>query len=77
MSIEIYQIVERATGETIGAYSRANRTEYDFRSAARARAANGHDVFQDRDKYQIDKYRVTYELIEEDCDNPPENKPGE
>jgi hypothetical protein len=43
--------------------------EYDFHSASEARTANCHGVFEDKSKYAIAKYRVTYELIESDVDD--------
>jgi hypothetical protein len=66
----VYRIIDRTTEEAQGSYSRACHDEYDFHSARDARDANCHGVFENRTKYRIDKYRVVYELIEEDCDNP-------
>ena len=63
----VYRIIQRSNGEAIGSYSRAYCDEYDFGSADEARRANCHDVFEDRDKYAIAKYRVTYELLESEC----------
>lgn len=65
---EVYRIVERETGETQGSYSRAYCDEFDFESAEKARNANFHGMFKDREKYRIDKYRVTYTLLKEDCE---------
>jgi len=62
----VYRIIDRATGEAVGSYSRAFCDEYDFYSPGEARSANVHDLFQNREKYAIARYRVTYELIEED-----------
>lgn len=64
----VFRIVDKATGNFVGSYSRACCDEFDFSSASEARSANVHGVFEDREKYQIDKYKVTYELIEPDCD---------
>ena len=63
---EVFRIIDRKTGEAVGSYSRAYCDEFDFSSAAEARNANCHNVFQDREKYKIAKYRVTYELIDDD-----------
>ena len=63
---EVYRIVDRITGEEQGAYARDYRTEYDFSSVEVARNSNVHDIYQDKGKYRIAKYRVTYELIDED-----------
>lgn len=62
----VFQIINRETGEAQGSYSRAYCDEYDFESVEQARSANCHGVFQSP-KYKIAKYRVTYELIEDDC----------
>ena len=64
----VYRIIDQKTGEAKGSYSRACHDEFDFESAEQARSANVCGVFQDREKYRIAKYRVTYELIEDDCD---------
>lgn len=66
----VFRIVDRATGEHQGVYSRAYGDEYDFSSPATARNSNCHDIYQDKNKYKIARYRVTYELIEDDCDAP-------
>ena len=64
----VFRIIERASGKVEGSYSRAYCEEYDFSSAEQARSANCHDIYQDRKKYQIAKYRVTYELLEDDVE---------
>lgn len=67
---EVFRILNRETGSVEGSYSRAYCTEYDFASPEEARNANCHGMFRDRAKYGIARYRVTYELIEEDVDPP-------
>lgn len=62
----VFRIISRKTGESVGSYSRAYCDEYDFRSAEEARSANCHGMFKDREKYKIAKYKVIYELLEED-----------
>jgi hypothetical protein len=64
----VYRIITRATGEVKGSYSRAYCDEYDFESVTEARNANCHGMFLDKEAFQIAKYKVTYELINEDCD---------
>lgn len=64
----VFRIIDQATGEAVGSYSRGYSDEYDFPSASAARNANCHGIFNDRVKYKIAKYHVTYELIEDDCD---------
>lgn len=63
----IYRIIDKSTGEAVGSYSRAYCDEFDFNSVHEARHANVHGVFEDKEKYSIAKYRVIYELIEENC----------
>ena len=64
----VFCIVNRETGMHQGVYSRANPDEYDFASASHARSANCHDIYEDREIYKINKYKVTYTLIEDDVD---------
>lgn len=63
----VYRIINTKTGSATGSYSRAYCDEYDFDSVFQARHANCHGMFEDDKKYKIAKYRVTYELLEEDC----------
>jgi len=62
----VYRIINRNSGEAVGSYSRAYCDEYDFDSVEEARNANCHGMFKDLEKYRIAKYRVTYELLEDD-----------
>ena len=71
---EVYRIIDRETDYLQGAYSRAYHTEYDFDSVSSARGSNCHGIYKDRAKYKIAKYKVTYELIDEDCDKPTEKE---
>jgi hypothetical protein len=64
----VYRIVDRSSGEFTGSYSRSYCDEYDFESVSEARSANVHDMFKDVVKYGVNKYKVTYELLEEDCE---------
>lgn len=64
----VFRIIDRESGEAIGSYSRAFCDEYDFHSAHEARHANFHGMFEDKTKYKIAKYRITYELIEDDVE---------
>ena len=70
----VYRIAGRESGKHIGSYSRAYCDEYDFESSERARTANCHGMFENTITYKIQKYRVTYELLEDDCDK--EGVPG-
>jgi hypothetical protein len=62
----IYRIIDRATGEPQGVYSRAYCDEFDFYSPAEALSANCHGIHKDGARYAIAKYRVTYELVDPD-----------
>lgn len=65
---EVYRILGRESNSPCGSYTRACHDEYDFNSISSARHANCHGMFEDKIKYKIAKYKVTYELIEDDCD---------
>lgn len=65
----VYRIIDAETGSVCGSYSRAYCDEYDFASPEEARRSNCHDTYKNRRLYKIAKYRVTYELIDPDCDN--------
>ena len=64
----VHRIIDKDSGEAVGSYSRAYHDVYDFDSVYAARRDNCHGMFMDEGKYRIAKYKVTYELIEEDCD---------
>jgi len=71
---EVYRLIDRATGEVCGSYSRACHDETDFASVEAARSANCHGMFRDRVKYAVARYRVTEELIEPDADPPTQEE---
>lgn len=62
----VFRIIDRESGLPVGSYSRAYCDEYDFGSSEEARHANCHGMFEDREKYRIARYRVTYELLDPD-----------
>ena len=64
----VFRIIENTTGKHVGSYSRAYCDEYDFETAEKARSANCHGEFEDKEKYRIAKYKVTYTLVDDDCD---------
>ncbi len=64
----VFRIIDKETGEAVGSYSRAYCDEYDFNSVSEAKNANCHGIFRNREKYRIAQYRVSYKLIEEDCE---------
>ena len=65
----VFRITNRETEQPVGSYSRACGDEYDHNSADNARNANVHGMFENREKYRIDRYRVTYTLLEEGVDD--------
>lgn len=74
----VFRIIDRTTEQAVGSYSHACCDEYDFESVHDAREANCHGMFKDNGKYKIAKYKVTYELIEDDVPgftNPVETNP--
>lgn len=70
----VYRIINKGTGEATGSYSRACHDEYDFNSVYNARIANCHGMFTNEDRFKIAKYKVTYELIEDNCNIEEKNK---
>ena len=64
----VYRIIDRRDNKPQYVYSRAYHDEVDFDAASSARNANVHGIYKDKDRYKISKYRVIYELIEDDCD---------
>ena len=62
----VYRIIDRTTGEVQGSYSRAYCDEFDFNSVDEARNANVHGIFKDNQVYKIAKYKVIYELLNDD-----------
>jgi len=69
----VYRIVDRRTGEHQKVYSRAYHDVYDFDSPESARHANCWGIHADPKQFKIAKYRVTFELIEDECDEEKEN----
>ena len=59
----VYRIISKSSGEAVGSYSRAYCDEFDFNSASEARNEHCYNM----EKCNIAKYKVTYELIEDDC----------
>ena len=65
----VFRIIDKQTGDAVGSYSRAYCDEYDFISANQARTANCNGMFENKEKYKIAKYKVVYELIDDDCED--------
>jgi len=63
----VFRIIEKGSGKPVGSYSRSYHDEYDFNSVSEAKNANCHGIFKNKEKYKIAKYRVTYTLIDDDC----------
>lgn len=70
----VFRIISSRTGKPVGSYSRACCDEYDFRSISEARNANFSGTFNDKLEYKVAKYKVTYELLDEDCDPPTDEE---
>ena len=64
--LTVFRIIDKETGFAAGSYSRGNYDEYDFSSASSALNANCHGMFKNTEKYKIAKYKVTYQLVEDD-----------
>ena len=64
----VFRIIDKSNGNPVGSYSRAYHDEYDFNSVSEARNSNCHGMFENKEKYKIAKYKVTYTLIEDDCE---------
>ena len=62
----VYRINNKETNKHEGVYSRSYHV-YDFNSVSSARTSNCHGIYEDTTKYKIQKYKVTYTLIEDDC----------
>ena len=71
----VFRIISKNNGQLCGSYSRVYCDESDFTSVESARTANYYGMFKDKSKYKIAKYRVTYELLDDDCDNAEPIKP--
>lgn len=65
----VYRIIDNENDMTIGSYERSYQDKIDFSSVEEARNANVNGLFKDKTKYRIAKYKVTYELIEDNCDD--------
>ena len=59
----VYRISDRNTGETLGSGGTTYRIEYDFHSPNDAR-----QLCDNKFVCKVSKYRVTYELIDDDVD---------
>ncbi len=64
----VFRIIDKNNGIAVGSYTRACCDEYDFYDVWSARNSNCHGMFKDKAKYKIAKYKVTYTLIEDDCE---------
>lgn len=65
--MDIYRIVDRDTNEEVGVYIPPTaRDEYNFSSVESARRSNCHDIYEDKAKYKIRKYKLV--LVDDDCD---------
>ena len=67
----VYRVIHKATGiaQYKEGYSGFTDDTYDFDSVYKARDADFYREFKDKKKYNIAKYKVIYELIDDNCDN--------
>ena len=63
---EVYKIYNTESKKEEQVYNRSYTNQTEFSSPSEARRSNCWDIYQDRDQYKIRKYKVTYELIDED-----------
>ena len=67
---EVFMIHKREdANDPLTAIKVPELTRHDVREYShvwRARSAHSRDIFEDQKKYKVNKYRVTYTLIEED-----------
>jgi len=64
----VFRIIDKKTGEAQGTYRKMWSYDFDFSTPEEARNANASGVFKNEERYKIARYRVTYELIEDDED---------
>ena len=62
----VFTLHDNATGEQVGSYDRSCGDRYEWSSEADARRDNCHDIFEDREKYKVKRWRVTYELLDDE-----------
>ena len=62
---EVYRIWNKESQKHEGVRGPGCHEKYDFDCAYNARHANCHDIYKDEEKYEIQKYKLTYTLIEE------------
>lgn len=66
---EVYKIINNHSSKVESVRFPPTVTyETDFDSIKSARSANCHGEYKKKDEYRIAKYKVTYELINDDCD---------
>ena len=70
MDKEVFMIHTKndSKNKPIGVYSGSCHNDFEFGSASSARRANCHGIYEDKKRYKINKYKVTYTLIEEDVE---------
>ena len=67
-SKEIYRIIDRQTSKVISVYIPPSASDVsEFDSVESARESNCHGIYKNESKYRIEKYKVTYELLDSDC----------
>ena len=62
----VFTLHDRRTGEQVGSYDRSCSDRFEWHDEASARRHNFHGIFEDREKYVVKRWRVTYELLDGD-----------
>ena len=61
----VYKLWDKKEEVFASSYSRVYHDEIEWSSESNARNANCHGMFEDKTRYAVKKYRVTYEEIED------------
>ena len=62
----VFTLHNRRTGEQVGSYDRSYGDRFEWPDEASARNDNCNGLFEDREKYVVKRWRVTYELLDGD-----------
>jgi len=63
MPRRVFRIWNKKDKRYEGVYSRAYHDEYDFSSEESARSSNVHNIYQDKDKYDIHEFEITEKRV--------------
>ncbi len=57
---ELYRIYDKENKCWAGAYSRSYGEEFEFNSEEEARTSNYYGIYENKEKYDIIKFKVSY-----------------